>query len=200
MTLTQEQINELKKQLSGQIENLPPEQKASAQSQIDSMSSEALETMLNQQQTQVQIFRKIVSKEIPSRIIEENEDAIAVLEIRPISKGHSIVIPKNEVKEAKEFTIKTIELSEKIAEQIQDNLKPKLVEIQTENKFGETIINLIPIYDEKLDIFSERNEPSKEKLDETYQKVIRVEKEKPKKKKSERKDEPKIIKLKRRVP
>ena len=102
MTLTKEQIQELKKQLFDQIENLPLGQKESAQNQINSMSSEALEVMLKQQQTQVKIFRKIASKEIPSRIIEENEEALAVLEIRPISKGHSIIISKSEIKDAKE--------------------------------------------------------------------------------------------------
>jgi histidine triad (HIT) family protein len=41
------------------------------------------------------IFCKIVNKEIPSKIIFENEQCMAFLDISPISKGHSIVIPKN---------------------------------------------------------------------------------------------------------
>ena len=45
MTLTKEQIQELKKQLFDQIENLPLGQKESAQNQINSMSSEALEVL-----------------------------------------------------------------------------------------------------------------------------------------------------------
>ncbi len=40
------------------------------------------------------IFCKIVQKEIPSKIIFENEDNIAFLDINPISEGHAIVIPK----------------------------------------------------------------------------------------------------------
>jgi|TARA_B100000315_G_C14371830_1_gene493330 histidine triad (HIT) family protein len=199
MALTQEQIKELKEQLAEQIKNLPEEQKSSAQSQIDSMSSEALETMLKQQQEQVKIFRKIISKEIPSKIIKENDDAIAVLEIRPISKGHSLIIPKNEIKDAKELSPKTIELSQEISKEIQKKLNPKSIEIQTENKFGEIIINIIPIYDEKLDIFSDRMESTESELDKTYQEIIKEEK---KSEKSEKKKEipSEIVKLKRRIP
>jgi len=197
MALTQEQIKELKEQLSEQIKNLPEEQKQEAQSQINSMSSEALEAMLNQQQEKIKIFRKIVSKEIPSRILEENEDALAVLEIRPISRGHSLIISKSEIKDAKELSPKTIELSQGLAKKIQAKLKPKSVEIQTENKFGEVIINIIPVYDEKLDIFSERTEPTKSELDKTHQEIIKEEK---KEKSEEKKEKPKPIKLKRKIP
>ena len=199
MALTQEQIKELKEQLAEQIKNLPEEQKSSAQSQIDSMSSEALESMLKQQQSQVKIFRKIISKDIPSKIIRENDDAIAVLEIRPISKGHSLIIPKNEIKDAKELSPKTIELSQEISKEIQKKLNPKSIEIQTENKFGEIIINIIPIYDEKLDIFSDRMESTESELDKTYQEIIKEEKKSEKSKK--KKEIPsEIIKLKRRIP
>ena len=199
MTLTQEQLQELKNQLSKQIENLPEEQKSSAQSQIDSMSPDALESMLKQQQTKVRVFRKIVSKEIPSRIIEENEDALAVLEIRPISKGHSIILSKSEISDAKDLSQKTIKLSQKISKQIKEKLKPESIEIQTENKFGEVIINLIPIYDKKLDISSKRTEPTESELDKIYQEIIKKN-EIDNEEKPVKKEKRKIIKLKRKIP
>lgn len=40
------------------------------------------------------IFCKITRKEIPSKIIFENDLNLAFLDISPISKGHTIVIPK----------------------------------------------------------------------------------------------------------
>ncbi len=40
------------------------------------------------------IFCKIIVKEIPSKILFENNDTIAFLDIFPISQGHTIVIPK----------------------------------------------------------------------------------------------------------
>ena len=50
MSLTQEQIKELKSQLKGQISHLPADKKAEAEKQIESLSQEALEEMLSQQQ------------------------------------------------------------------------------------------------------------------------------------------------------
>lgn len=43
------------------------------------------------------IFSKIVSGEIPCYKIAENEDFFAFLDIRPLAKGHTLVIPKKEV-------------------------------------------------------------------------------------------------------
>jgi histidine triad (HIT) family protein len=41
------------------------------------------------------IFCKIIKREIPSKIIFENDLNLAFLDISPISKGHTIIIPKN---------------------------------------------------------------------------------------------------------
>ena len=42
------------------------------------------------------IFTKIISGEIPSHKISENEEFLAFLDIRPINPGHTLVIPKKE--------------------------------------------------------------------------------------------------------
>ena len=43
------------------------------------------------------IFSKIVAGEIPGYKISENEEFYAFLNINPISKGHTLVIPKTEI-------------------------------------------------------------------------------------------------------
>lgn len=43
------------------------------------------------------IFTKIINREIPSYIIEENENFIAFLDVFPLAKGHTLVIPKKQV-------------------------------------------------------------------------------------------------------
>lgn len=43
------------------------------------------------------IFTKIVAGEIPSYKIYENEKFYAFLDINPLAKGHTLVIPKREV-------------------------------------------------------------------------------------------------------
>ena len=42
------------------------------------------------------IFTKIVSGEIPCYKVAENDEFLAFLDISPLAKGHSLVIPKRE--------------------------------------------------------------------------------------------------------
>ena len=41
------------------------------------------------------IFCKIAAREIPSEKVGENEGAFAFLDIRPLTKGHVLVVPKH---------------------------------------------------------------------------------------------------------
>jgi len=43
------------------------------------------------------IFSKIINRQIPSYIIAENENFLAFLDIFPLTKGHTLVIPKLEI-------------------------------------------------------------------------------------------------------
>jgi len=43
------------------------------------------------------IFSKIVSGEIPAHKVAEDENYLAFLDIFPVAKGHTLVIPKKEV-------------------------------------------------------------------------------------------------------
>ena len=43
------------------------------------------------------IFTKIIKEEIPCHKIEENEHFIAFLDIMPLKKGHTLVVPKVQV-------------------------------------------------------------------------------------------------------
>lgn len=40
------------------------------------------------------IFEKIINREIPATIVYEDEDTLAFMDIGPIIKGHTLVIPK----------------------------------------------------------------------------------------------------------
>ena len=40
------------------------------------------------------VFCKIISGSAPAELVYENEDAISILDIRPIHYGHALVIPK----------------------------------------------------------------------------------------------------------
>lgn len=43
------------------------------------------------------IFSRIINREIPGHIVAETEQAIAFLDIHPLVRGHTLVVPKREV-------------------------------------------------------------------------------------------------------
>lgn len=43
------------------------------------------------------IFTKIINNEIPSHKVAENDEFLAFLDIQPLSEGHVLVVPKQEV-------------------------------------------------------------------------------------------------------
>ena len=50
------------------------------------------------------IFCKIANKEIPSRIITETKTSIAFLDAFPLSRGHTLVIPKYHYEKVQDMT------------------------------------------------------------------------------------------------
>ena len=56
------------------------------------------------------IFTKIIKREIPAYIVAEDERCIAFLDINPLMKGHTLVVPKRE--EDYLFDLSEQELSE----------------------------------------------------------------------------------------
>ena len=50
------------------------------------------------------IFCKIAKKEIPSKIITETNKSIAFLDVFPLSRGHTLVIPKRHYEKIQDMT------------------------------------------------------------------------------------------------
>ena len=50
------------------------------------------------------IFCKIAKKEIPSKIITETRNSIAFLDVFPLSRGHTLVIPKCHYEKVQDMT------------------------------------------------------------------------------------------------
>ena len=204
MALTPQQVIELKAQLKEQVQNLPADQKKQTEEYIDSMSPEAIELMLQQQQSsdgEKTIFRRIVEKEIDSVIVDENSDSIAVLDINPISQGHTLVIPKHAAPDPKAISQGAFSLAKNISEKISHRLKAKSVRLETEKKFGEAVIHLIPIYDKDLTLSSPRQKASTEELKKISSEINVIEQKKPKLEVQVAPELPKDpIRLKRRIP
>jgi histidine triad (HIT) family protein len=77
------------------------------------------------------IFTKIINREIPGYIIEENEDFIAFLDVFPLAKGHTLVIPKKQVDYIFDLEDKTYEalfiFAKKIAAKVNSAMECKRV-------------------------------------------------------------------------
>lgn len=213
-----EQEKEIKQQLCEKIKQLYPGQKDILCKEINEMSIPELEEFLKQNKIQIQspekektteksqeqikcIFCSIAQGQIPSYKIDENKDSLAVLEINPISKAHSLVIPKKHTSETQEIPSSSFALAKKIAKKIKTKFKPKEIEITSSKIMDHAIINILPIY-ENENLNSQRQKASEQDLKELQKKL-----EKTTKKKTIKKSKPKKIQktkenlwLPRRIP
>lgn len=110
------------------------------------------------------VFCLIASEKIEGYKISEIEEAIAVLEINPVSKGHTMVLPKQHL-QLKEMKSKIVIFAQKLASQLKEKLKSKDIELATVDFQGHGIINLIPVYNDES-ISSPRHKASQEELQE----------------------------------
>lgn len=73
------------------------------------------------------IICKIVNKEIPAKIILENDLALAFLDNKPVNPGHSLVVSKKHFPTIEEMPekdlISVILMIKEVAKRIKDNLK-----------------------------------------------------------------------------
>ncbi len=202
MSLKREEINELKNQLKEQVRKLPEDKREEAEKQIDEMSDEAIEEMLEQQKTQ-KIFRMIANKEIDSVIVEESNEALAVLEINPLSKGHLLIVPKERMSDKKVFLEKIGKFTDKLKDKIERSLKTKKVHIIVENKLGEIIGEIVPEYDismKDMKRISAQKEDLEKIKGEINREIISVKKEIIKEEKKEEVPKEKPLKIRRPVP
>lgn len=54
------------------------------------------------------IFSSIVKKEIPARMVAENKNALAFLDVNPIADVHTVIISKNHYKYLSETPIEVL--------------------------------------------------------------------------------------------
>jgi len=173
--LSKEQVESIKKQILSQIDSWKTgeEQKKEAKRQIEEMEQEELEKFLNknkllqEEKGEECVFCLIVEEKIPAHKVDEDANALAVLEINPLSKGHTIIIPKKHEKTGK-FSNEVIEFAKKVATRLGESLKPKEIKIGNSEMFGHAILNVLPIYgDEKL----EKRKADEKELKEIMEKI-----------------------------
>lgn len=77
------------------------------------------------------VFTKIVNREIPAEIIYEDDKTLAFLDIRPVSNGHTLVTPKEEVDELQDLDEETyqavMDTVRRVSRLLKDRLQPARV-------------------------------------------------------------------------
>jgi diadenosine tetraphosphate (Ap4A) HIT family hydrolase len=91
------------------------------------------------------IFCSIIGDKIPYYKIAENPKALAILEINPLAKGHTIILPKSHVA-ADKIPKPALSLAQKVSQKMRTKLKPDDVKIETSSFMGHAMVNVIPIY------------------------------------------------------
>jgi len=172
MGFTEEEAKKIKDHLLKQLSNFPENKQKEIKEQIESMNSEQIETFVNQNNLNHLgsscIFCSIVGGKTSSFQIAEDEKNIAILELTPLSKGHSLVVPKDHSKEI--FTSSKI-FAEKISKILEKKFNPKEIEINEIEIMGHKLLEVIPIYgDEK-----ERKQISEIELRNLQEKILKNE-------------------------
>ena len=100
------------------------------------------------------IFTRIVRGEIPSYKVAEDERFFAFLDINPLTKGHTLVVPKQETDYLFDLDDRTladmIVFAKRIARKLKEKIECKRVAVVVLGlELPHAHIHLIPIQDEK---------------------------------------------------
>ncbi len=94
------------------------------------------------------IFNKILAGEIPSTNIFENDDALVIMDVMPVSRGHCLVIPKAPSRNLLDADAKTLSNIMPIVQQIAKATKKALqadgiiIQQFNEESAGQTVFHL----------------------------------------------------------
>lgn len=168
MALKSEEIEAIKNSLLGQVDKFPEDKREEISTQIKSMNNEQIEEFVKQNDlTHLPggcIFCSIVEGKTPSVKIFEDDNSIVILELNPLSRGHSLVVPK---KHRDKVGAENNDVAEALAKKMKNILGVKEVTIREITIMDHALIEVIPIYgDEK-----ERRQATQEELME-MQKIL----------------------------
>ena len=116
------------------------------------------------------IFTRIVRGEIPSYKVAEDERFFAFLDINPLTKGHTLVVPKQETDYLFDLDDRTladmIVFAKRIARRLKEKIECKKVAVVVLGlEVPHAHIHLIPIQDEKdVDFHKEKLKLSPEEF------------------------------------
>jgi histidine triad (HIT) family protein len=170
MAITKEESKKIKEHLLNQLENFPEDKRTQIESQVKSMSDEDIENFIEQNKlTHLGgqcIFCSIIANKTNSFKIASNDKNIAILELNPSSKGHTLVFPKEHLEEIPDSTKI---FAKEISDKLQTKLNPDRIEINETNIMNHAILEVIPIFGEK----TERRKATEEELKELQEEILK---------------------------
>jgi diadenosine tetraphosphate (Ap4A) HIT family hydrolase len=82
------------------------------------------------------LFTKIIDGEIPGRFVWKDEDIVAFLTIAPITQGHTLVVPREEVDSwtdaSPELLVKVMDVAQKIGKAQEEAFAAKRIGVLVE--------------------------------------------------------------------
>ncbi len=149
--MNEQEFIEIKKQILKQLENSQAQDKEQIAESIEAMSPEQLEefvkknNLVKEPQENECVFCSIIQNKIPAYKLEENKNSLAILEINPLSNGHSLVLSKQHGK----LSNSALTLGNRLAKRLKTKLKPEEVKIETSSILGHQLVQVIPAYKDK---------------------------------------------------
>ena len=117
------------------------------------------------------IFTKIINREIPGYIVAEDENFIAILDVNPNAKGHTLCIPKQEINKIFDMDetlyLGLMKFSRKVAKAIEKTVECKRIGIAVVGlEVPHVHVHLIPLHDMDDMRFQRKDSLTKEEFEE----------------------------------
>ena len=98
------------------------------------------------------IFTRIINGEIPGYKVAEDENFIAILDVNPNAKGHTLCIPKQEINKIfdmdEELYLGLMKFSRKVAKALEKTVECKRIGVAVVGlEVPHTHVHLIPLHD-----------------------------------------------------
>lgn len=170
MALDDNQVKEIKDHLLKQLDNFPEDKRVQMKSQIEGMSNDEVENFVHQNNLGHLggkcIFCEIISGKVPTIKIAENDENIAALELNPLSKGHTLIIPKKHLDHIED---KSKTLAIQVAERLRQKFRPQDVHTKELEIMGHKLLEVIPLYGNE----TERRKASEAELNAVKEEILR---------------------------